>query len=52
MEKGNDKFYTPTKPMDISFRLEASEDLEFQLSRLEKVVENMKDEFKKELDAM
>ena len=26
--------------------------MEFRLSRLEKVVENMKDEFKKELDAL
>ena len=52
MEKCYYKFYTPTKPLEISFRLKESEDMEFQLSRLEKVVESMKDEFQKELNAL
>ena len=52
MEKCYDKFYTPTKPLEISFRLEESEVMEFQLSRLEKTMGIMKDEFKKKLDAL
>ena len=44
--------YTPTKPLEISFILEESEVMEFQLSRLEKEMESMKEEFKKELDAL
>ena len=43
MEKVNDKFYTPTKPLEISFILEESEAMEFQLSRLEKELERMKE---------
>ena len=52
MDEFYDKFYTTTKPLEISFSLEKNEDMEFQLSRLEKAVESMKDEFKKELDAL
>ena len=50
MDKGYGKFYTYAKPLEISFSLEKIEDMEFQFSRLEKVVESMHDEFKKELD--
>ena len=42
----------PTEPPEISFRLEESEDMEFQLSRLEKAMESMKEKFQKELDAL
>ena len=52
MEKGYDKLYTPTKSPKIYFILEESEVVEFQLSRLEKKLESMKEEFKKELDAL
>ena len=44
MEK-NEKLYTPTKPPEISFMLEESEVMEFQLSRLRKEMKSMKDEF-------
>jgi hypothetical protein len=47
MEKGYDKFYTPTKPLEISFILKEGEPMEFHLSRLEKELERMKEEFKK-----
>ena len=40
-------FYTPTKPLEISFILEESEVMEFHLFRLEKEMENMKVEFQK-----
>ena len=43
---------TPTKPPKISFILEESEVMEFQWSRLEKEMESMKEEFRKELDAL
>ena len=45
-----EKKYTPTKPPKISFILEESEVMEFQLSRLQKEMESMKEEFQKELD--
>ena len=45
-------FYTPTKPLEISFIMEESEDMKFQRSRLEKEVESMKEEFWKELDEL
>ena len=44
--------FTPTKPLEISFILEESKVMEVQLSRLEKEMESMKEEFKKELDAL
>ena len=47
MEKGYANFFTPTKPLDISFRLEESEYMEFQFSGLEKAMESMEDEFQK-----
>ena len=40
-------FYTPTKPLEISFILEESEVMEFQMSRLEKEMERWKGNFKK-----
>ena len=52
MDKGYEIFYTPTKPLEISFILEESEVMEFQLSRLEKEMESMEDEFQKELDTL
>ena len=52
MEKVYVKFYTPTKPLEISFRLEESEIMEFKLLKLKKVMERMKDEFRQELDAL
>ena len=52
MEKLYDQLYTPTKPLEISFILEESEVMEFQLSRLEKEMESMKEEFKKQLYAL
>jgi hypothetical protein len=42
MDKGFDKFYTPTKPLEIFFILEESEAMKFQLSRMEKEMERMK----------
>ena len=51
-EKKIEIFFTPTKPPEIFFILEESEVMEFQLSRLEKEMENMKEEFQKELDAL
>ena len=47
MENFGEIFYTPTKPPEISFILEESEAMEFQLSRLKKEMESMKEEFKK-----
>jgi hypothetical protein len=52
MEKIDEKIYTPTKPLESSFTLEANEDMEFKLSKLTMVVESMKDEFKQELNAL
>ena len=50
--KKNEIFYTPSKPPEISFILEDSEVMEFQLSRLEKEIESMKEEFQKEFYAL
>ena len=47
MDKIYDKFYIATKPLDIRFSLKKIKDMKFQLSRVEKIVETMKDEFKK-----
>ena len=52
MEKKIEKNYTPTKPLEISFILEESKVMEFQLSRQEKEMESMKEEFQKELDTL
>ena len=52
METGDEKMDTPTKPSERSFTLEEIEDMNFKLSKLKKVVESMKDEFKQELDAL
>ena len=52
MDKFYENFNTPTKPLDISFILGESEFMEFQLSRLEKEMERMKDQFKNELNAL
>ena len=51
MDKYYEIFYTATKPLGISFSMEKIEDMKFELSRLEKVVESVNDEFKKELDS-
>ena len=51
MENFYEKNCSPNKPREISFILEKSEVMEFQLSRLEKEMESMKEEFKKELDS-
>ena len=52
MENVYKKIYVPTEPPEISFRLEESEDMEFQLSRLQKAMESMKEKFQKELDSL
>ena len=52
MEDNFEFFYTTSKPPKISFILEESEVMEVQLSMLEKEMESMKEEFKKELDAL
>lgn len=51
MEKGIGRKYTHTKPPKISFTPEGIDDVEFKLSKLERVVEIMRDGIKKELDA-
>ena len=51
MEKVNEKFYKPTKPLEISFILEESEVMEVHMSWLKKKMESM-EEFQKELDAL
>ena len=50
MGKFCENVYIPTKPNEIYFILEESEVMELQLSRLEKEMESMKEEFQKEFD--
>ena len=45
------KKYTLARPLESSLTREENEDVEFKMSKLEKVVESMKDEIKQELDA-
>ena len=52
MEKGYEKIYTPSKPPEISCRLEESEVMEFKLLKLKKVMERMKDEFKQRIQCL
>ena len=52
MGKGYKNIYTPTRPLERSFKLEANANMQFKLSKLKMVVEIMKDEFKQELDAL
>ena len=52
MANGYEKNYTPAKPLERSFKLEANEDMEFKLSKLTRVVKSMNNKFKQELDAL
>lgn len=50
MEKCSAKHYTPTKPSERSSTIEENEDVEFKLSKFEKVVEIMKEEMVRKVD--
>lgn len=49
-EKEVKKNYTPTKPTKSSLTLEENQDVKFNLSKLEMVVEGMTHEINQELD--
>ena len=51
MEKGSIKNHTSIKPIERSLTPKGNKDVEFNLSKLEKVMENMNYELKQELDA-